>query len=128
MKSVSGILLCALVSLFCSNSLLAQSVSTPPPESVHYTNELHIDPARVDEFYTFIQEAAKDTRAFDGCQYFAILVDNIDPGRVVFYEIWDSMEHHQAYRAWRNEMGFGELIGPYLMGATESHYYSKLDD
>lgn len=121
-----------LLFLFCSITALAQSGSSSMNDAVHYTNELQIDPDRVEEFYDFIQEAAEDTRAFDGNQYFAILVDTDDPGRVVFYEIWDSIAHHQAYRAWRNETGFGALLGEYLVGGLgrgmQSHYYLKLDD
>jgi quinol monooxygenase YgiN len=132
MKVTKGIFLWASVFLFCSFSASAQTSSDSMAEAVHYTNELRIVPDKVEEFYDFIQEAAVDTRAFDGNQYFAILVDTDDPGRVVFYEIWDSIAHHQAYRAWRNETGFGALLGDYLVGGLgsgmQSHYYMKLDD
>jgi quinol monooxygenase YgiN len=94
---------------------------------VYYTNELSIDPARTAEFIRFVTEAARQTRAFKGCRYFAILVDDQDPTRVVFYEIWDSKEDHQAYRKWRGETGFTERIQPFLKG-SKSHYYIKVDD
>jgi quinol monooxygenase YgiN len=41
------------------------------------------------------------TRAFPGCLDVTVLVDSDDPAHVVLYEAWESIEHDQAYRAWR---------------------------
>jgi quinol monooxygenase YgiN len=113
---------------FLIASLLAAAPAVAAArEPVYYTNSLSVDPARAAEFLVFIREAAKDTRSFKGCRYFAILVDDTDPSRVLFYEIWDSKEDHEAYRAWRARTGFSERIRPFLRG-TESHYYAKVDD
>ncbi|MBN4053954.1 antibiotic biosynthesis monooxygenase [Haliea sp. AH-315-K21] len=95
---------------------------------VYYTNELSIVPELAEDFHDFIQEVARDTRAFEGCLHFSILVDENDPARVVFYEIWESKEEHAAYRQWRNDNDFGAEIGPYLAGEFESHYYIKLPE
>ena len=118
---VRSVMLPALV----ATSLLAFVASAEP---VFYTLELKVDPAKSAEFIEFMKAAAEDTRAFEGCQYFAILVNESDPSSVLFYEIWDSKADHEAYRAWRAETKFGERIGPYLQGQAVATYYVKADD
>ena len=41
------------------------------------------------------------TRAFDGCEGIEVLYDVADPADVVVIERWSSLEHDDAYRAWR---------------------------
>ena len=41
------------------------------------------------------------TRAFPGCLGVTVLVDSGDPAHVVLHESWESVEHDNAYRAWR---------------------------
>jgi quinol monooxygenase YgiN len=41
------------------------------------------------------------TRAFPGCLDVTVLVDSDDQAHVILYEAWESIEHDQAYRAWR---------------------------
>jgi heme oxygenase (mycobilin-producing) len=48
-----------------------------------------------------IHATLEATRAFPGCLGVTVLVDAADPAHVVVYETWESMEHDQAYRAWR---------------------------
>ncbi|MBN1240719.1 MAG: antibiotic biosynthesis monooxygenase [Gammaproteobacteria bacterium] len=108
--------------------LSAASMSKAAAEPVHYTIELRVDPARSEEFLAVMKEAAPDTRAFEGCQYFAILVDETDPGRVLFYEVWDSKEHLEAYQRWRSETNFGAKIAPYMAGDSVRTFYTKFDD
>jgi heme oxygenase (mycobilin-producing) len=48
-----------------------------------------------------IRATLTETRAFPGCLSVTVLVDSDDPAHVVFFETWESVEHDQAYRAWR---------------------------
>jgi heme oxygenase (mycobilin-producing) len=48
-----------------------------------------------------IHATLADTRAFAGCLGVTVLVDTGDPAHVVLYEMWESIEQDQAYRAWR---------------------------
>jgi quinol monooxygenase YgiN len=41
------------------------------------------------------------TRAFDGCLGVEVLEDVADPAHVTVVEHWESIEHDDAYRAWR---------------------------
>ena len=75
------------------------------------TIDLSIVPARVTEFLAFIKEIAPDTRAYAGCQLFDIWADQDKPGRVLFYELWDSRNHQEKYLAWRNGLdGQGRTV------------------
>lgn len=42
-----------------------------------------------------------DTRAFPGCLEVTILFDIDDPAAVLLYQVWESHEAEDAYRAWR---------------------------
>lgn len=108
--------------------LLACAALAASAEPVYYTLELKVDPAKSQDFLTFMKVAAADTRNFKGCQYFAILVDESDPGRVLFYEIWETKADHEAYRAWRNDTKFADRLAPFLAGPTTESYFTKYDD
>jgi quinol monooxygenase YgiN len=55
-----------------------------------------------------------DTRAFRGCLEVTVLVDSDDPVHVVVYETWESLEHDQAYRAWRASPEGASQLGSIL--------------
>lgn len=95
--------------------------------STAVTAELSIDPARVDEFLAFIKGIAPDTRAYAGCRLFDIWTDQDKPGRVLFYEIWDSRDHQEKYLAWRTETGLMEKLGPFLTAPPTISYFNKFD-
>lgn len=96
-----------------------------PSDAVFVTIELQVDPTKMTDFLNVMAAAAPDTRAFDGCRLFDIYLDDNTPGRVVFYEIWDSKPQQQAYLAWRTETKFRDQIAPYLTGGNPANYYTK---
>lgn len=64
------------------------------------------------------------TRAFDGCGGVeALAAQGSDD--VVLYERWASVEHHQAYVAWRMENGLAELLEPVLAAPLEVAYFDE---
>jgi quinol monooxygenase YgiN len=102
-------------------------VSTPDG-ALFLTIDLQVDPAKIDDFLAMMIEAAPATRARDGNRLFDIYVDQDKPGHVVFYEIWDSKEQQQAYLGWRQETGFNERLGPYMVpGGGGMTYFTKVD-
>ena len=60
-----------------------------------------------------------DTRAFPGCLDVTVLVDSADPAHVVLYETWESVEHDQAYRAWRASAEGASELGSILAAAPK---------
>ena len=95
--------------------------------STAVTIDLSIAPERVTEFLAFIKEIAPDTRAYAGCQLFDIWTDQDKPGRVLFYELWDSRDHQEKYLAWRTETGLMDKLGPFLTAPPTISYYDKFD-
>lgn len=70
---------------------------------VHFAADHVVDgPAR------FI-EILKDTRSFAGCLRVDLLTDLADPAHYVAYELWESVDHDLAYRAWRQGEGRTDL-------------------
>jgi quinol monooxygenase YgiN len=63
--------------------------------------DLRLKPEALETASKVIHETLTATRAFPGCSHVAVLVDSDDPAHVVLYEIWESVEHDRAYRAWR---------------------------
>jgi quinol monooxygenase YgiN len=45
--------------------------------------------------------ALQDTRAFEGNRQTDVLVDEENEAHWLIYEIWDSVEHDEAYRSFR---------------------------
>ena len=63
--------------------------------------ELTLTPEGVATAPAVIGETLQATRAFDGCLGVDVLVDTDDETHVVLLERWESLEHDDAYRAWR---------------------------
>ena len=95
--------------------------------SVAVTIDLAVVPARTAEFLAFIKGIAPDTRAYVGCRLFDIWTDQNTPGRVLFYEIWDSRPHQEKYLAWRAETGLMDKLGPFLTAPPAISYFDKFD-
>lgn len=95
--------------------------------SIAVTIDLPVKPDATAEFLAFIKSIAPDTRAYDGCELFDIYTDADRPGRVLFYEIWESKEKQQQYLAWRTETGLVEKLGGFLTGAPEFSFLEKFD-
>src|SRR5688572_25149182 len=110
-KTLCAGLAVLLLAVGSASSALAQG-----GELLYVTIEMPVRPGMSEEFVELMTAAAPDTRNFEGCRYFAILVDEADPHKVLFYEIWDSREHLDAYIAWRNETNFGDKMMPLLAG------------
>lgn len=64
------------------------------------------------------------TRAFPGCQHVAVLVDDANPAHVVLYEVWESIEHDQAYRAWRATPEGASALGSILAAAPALTHFT----
>ncbi|GJF08729.1 antibiotic biosynthesis monooxygenase [Mycolicibacterium cyprinidarum] len=70
--------------------------------------ELRIKPDSVAAARNVMGRALQDTRKFDGNLATDVLVDEDDEGHWLIYELWESVEHDEAYRAFR--AGEGRLL------------------
>ena len=69
--------------------------------SVTVILELHFKPESVAAARDVMGRALQDTRAFDGNLQTDVLVDEENDAHWLIYEIWDSVEHDEAYRSFR---------------------------
>jgi len=83
---------------------------------VTVTLELKLKPDAVATAREVMGRALQDTRAFAGNLETTVHVDEDDDAHWLIYEIWDTVEHDEAYRAFR--AGEGKLTDlPPLLAA-----------
>jgi quinol monooxygenase YgiN len=78
--------------------------------------ELRLKPESVPVARDVMRRALQDTRAFDGNLGTDVLVDQDDEAHWLIYELWETVEHDEAYRRFR--AGEGRLTElPALLAA-----------
>ena len=80
-------------------------MSTMP---VTVTLELKLKPDAVPAARDLMRRTLQATRAFDGNVRTDVLVDEDDDSHWIIYELWESVEHDEAYRRFR--AGEGRVI------------------
>ena len=70
--------------------------------------ELKLKPDAVPAARDLMHRTLQDTRAFDGNVRTDVLVDEDDDSHWIIYELWESVEHDEAYRRFR--AGEGRVI------------------
>jgi heme oxygenase (mycobilin-producing) len=81
--------------------------------------DLQLKADSLDAAHKVLHATLTDTRAFPGCLDVTVLVDSDDPAHVVVYETWESIEHDQAYRAWRASAEGASDLGTVLAAAPK---------
>jgi quinol monooxygenase YgiN len=76
--------------------------------------ELQFRPESVSAGRDVMGRALQVTRAFDGNRRTDVLVDEDDEAHWLIYEIWDTVEHDEAYRRFRAEEGRITELPPLL--------------
>lgn len=76
--------------------------------------ELAIQPDKLEDFLDYMIANLGASRAAAGNITFEILIDQTQPDRVLFYEVWESPESQQAYMAWRVERGDLPILMSFL--------------
>ena len=79
--------------------------------------DMNIAPASLADAPAIIAQVLTATRAFDGNLGVEVLVDTDDPAHFVAVETWQSIEHDNAYRAWRATPEGASALGSILAGA-----------
>lgn len=67
--------------------------------------ELAVRKDRIDDFLDYTVENLAISRSYPGNIEFDILIDETEPGRVIFYEVWESAEAQRTYLKWRVQSG-----------------------
>src|ERR1700732_2655406 len=76
--------------------------------------ELRFKPDEVAAGRELMGRALQDPRAFDGNLRTDVLVDEDDEAHWIIYELWESVEHDEAYRRFRAGEGRVAELPPML--------------
>ena len=95
--------------------------------AVTVTLELRIKPDEVPAAHELMGRALQDTRAFDGNLRTDVLVDDDDEAHWIIYEIWESVEHDEAYRRFRAGEGKLTQLPPLLAAPSVKTRYTTTD-
>jgi quinol monooxygenase YgiN len=89
--------------------------------------ELKFKPESATEAAEVFRRELVKTRAFDGCITVDVLVDEDDPAHWVIYELWESVEHDEAYRSFRAGEGKITELPPLLAAPPVKTRYNTSD-
>ena len=81
--------------------------------------DLQLKADSLETAHEVIRATLTATRAFPGCQGVTVLVDSDDPAHVVLHESWESVDHDNAYRAWRATPEGASDLGSILAAAPK---------
>jgi quinol monooxygenase YgiN len=95
--------------------------------AVTVTLELRIKPDEVPAARELMGRALQVTRAFDGNLRTDVLVDDDDEAHWIIYEIWESVEHDEAYRRFRAGEGKLTQLPPLLAAPSVKTRYITTD-
>jgi quinol monooxygenase YgiN len=89
--------------------------------------ELRFKPDEVAAGRELMGRTLQVTRAFDGNLQTDVLVDDDDEAHWIIYEVWDSVEHDEAYRAFRAGEGKVTQLPPLLAAPPVKTRYTTTD-
>jgi quinol monooxygenase YgiN len=89
--------------------------------------ELRLKPDAVSEARDVMRQALKDTRAFAGNLGTEVFVDQDDETHWILNEVWESVEHDEAYRKFRAGEGKITALPPLLAAPPVKTRYVSTD-
>jgi quinol monooxygenase YgiN len=89
--------------------------------------ELRFKPESVAAGRELMGRALQDTRAFDGNLSTDVLLDETDEAHWLIYELWDTVEHDEAYRKFRAGEGQLTQLLPLLAATPVKTRYLSTD-
>jgi quinol monooxygenase YgiN len=89
--------------------------------------ELRFKPDEVAAGRELMGRALQDTRAFDGNLQTDVLVDEDDEAHWLIHELWESVEHDEAYRRFRAGEGKLTQLPPLLAASPLKTRYATTD-
>jgi quinol monooxygenase YgiN len=89
---------------------------------------LRVRPDALDAAPAVIAAVLAQTRAFEGNLGVEVVEDVAEPGHFVAIEHWDTIEHDDAYRAWRATPAGASDLGSLVSEAPTLGRYTARDD
>ncbi|MGY4654515.1 putative quinol monooxygenase [Mycobacterium sp. URHB0021] len=94
---------------------------------VTVTLELRLKPESVAAARDVMGRALQVTRAFEGNLGTDVLVDEDDEAHWLIYELWETVEHDEAYRSFRAGEGRLTELPPLLAAPAVKTRYATTD-
>jgi quinol monooxygenase YgiN len=95
--------------------------------TVTVTLELRFKPDEVAAGRELMGRVLQDTRAFDGNERTDVLIDEDDEAHWLIYELWETVEADEAYRAFRAGAGKITQLPPLLAAPPVKIRYTTSD-
>ncbi len=89
--------------------------------------ELKFKPEAVSQGRDLMRRTLETTRAFEGNLQTDVLEDEDDEAHWIIYEEWDTVEHDEAYRAFRAGEGKVVELPPLLAAPPAKTRYTTTD-
>ncbi len=89
--------------------------------------ELRLKPEAVPAARDVMRRALQDTRAFAGNMGTDVLLDEDDEAHWLIYELWETVEHDEAYRSFRAGEGRIMELPPLLAAPPVKTRYVTTD-
>jgi quinol monooxygenase YgiN len=89
--------------------------------------ELKFKPDAVPAARDLMRRTLETTRGFDGNLRTDVLVDEDDEAHWIIYELWETVEHDEAYRAFRAGEGKVTELPPLLAAPPVKTRYATTD-
>ena len=89
--------------------------------------ELRLKPEAVPAARDLMRRTLQDTRAFDGNLGTEVFVDQDDEAHWIINELWESVEHDEAYRKFRAGEGRVAELPPLLAAPPVKARYASTD-
>ena len=89
--------------------------------------EARIQPEKISEMKSSMEQILPETRSYDGCQGIDALFNVDEPGSMVLVEQWESRSHHDKYLQWRTETGVMAKLASMLVGAPSMRYFESVN-
>ena len=87
--------------------------------------EAQIQPDKIADMKSSLEQMLPETRGYDGCQGIDAHFNVNEPGNMVVVEQWESRSHHEKYLQWRTETGVMAKLASMLEGPPNMRYFKK---
>lgn len=75
-----------------------------------------------------LREALPETRNKDGCLNVDVTVNQDSPDNVLLVMRWQSRQHYDGYRAWREATGVVQNFSELTVGGLSTRFFEPTDD
>lgn len=80
----------------------------------------------IESMMGFLDKNLSNVREFEGCSQVKVFF-NAEDGKMIFDEVWESIEHHHKYISFIAENGVMDELVSFLESPPEIKYFDTVD-